>query len=52
MKYLSILSPEHLFILFPEAGSDSEKSDDEIVPVLSTEDYDRLKVRSLERIPK
>ena len=30
---------------FIEAASDSEKSDDEVVPVLTSEDYERLKVR-------
>jgi len=28
---------------FIEAASDSEKSEDEVVPVLSSEDYERLK---------
>ena len=32
-------------IYFIEAASDSEKSDDEVVPVLTSEDYERLKVR-------
>ena len=32
-------------IYFIEAASDSEKSDDEAVPVLTSEDYERLKVR-------
>jgi hypothetical protein len=30
-------------IYFIEAASDSEKSDDEVVPVLNSEDYERLK---------
>ena len=31
-------------IYFIEAASDSEKSEDEVVPVLNSEDYERLKV--------